>query len=68
VIRFATTEEKIMSNKAYDPNQKAWRVPGPTEVVVNGVIVGADPDPNVRASIVREFTNGPDGSGADNAS
>ncbi len=38
------------------------RVPGPNDVVVNGMIVGTDPDPAVRAQIAR--ANGDETQGA----
>ncbi len=53
--------------KAFDPAINAEREVTENDVVVNGRIIGTDPDPNIRAALLRENQEGPGGTGGSDA-
>jgi hypothetical protein len=52
-----------MAKQAIDPGTNKLRDVTPNDVVVNGRIVGTDPDPNIRAQLLREADKGEDKDG-----
>ena len=47
-----------MAEQAIDPGTNKPRDVTPNDVVLNGKIVGTDPDPRIRASLLREAQEG----------
>lgn len=53
-------EQAPMAKQAIDPGTNKPRDVTANDVVLDGRIVGTDPDPNVRAQLLREANEGTD--------
>jgi len=49
-----TISSQVAAAQAYVPSDQNERMYDPSLVVVNGQIVGRDPDPNVRTQLMRD--------------